>query len=170
MNVQAVEKGKGTTKKITITNDKGRFSKDKIEEMVANAEKARQEDDVALKKVEAKNGLESSTYGLRNTLNDENVKSKMPPEDQAKIKEAVDSTITWLQNNQNAEAEEFSKKQKELEAVFHPIMQKFYQQGGQMPPGAQGFPPGAGGFPPGTGGMGGQGTGGGQQPTVDEVD
>jgi len=49
-----------------------------------------------LKKVEAKNGLESSAYGLRNTLNDEQVKSKMPQEDQTKIKEAVDTTITWL--------------------------------------------------------------------------
>jgi len=41
LNVTAVEKGKGTTKKITITNDKGRFSKEKIEEMVSSAEKAR---------------------------------------------------------------------------------------------------------------------------------
>jgi len=45
LNVTAVEKGKGTTKKITITNDKGRFSKEKIEEMVSNAEKARQDDE-----------------------------------------------------------------------------------------------------------------------------
>jgi len=36
-----LKREKGTTKKITITNDKGRFSKEKIEEMVSNAEKAR---------------------------------------------------------------------------------------------------------------------------------
>jgi len=38
MNVTAVEKGKGTIQKITITNDKARFSKEQVEQMVKDAE------------------------------------------------------------------------------------------------------------------------------------
>merc|ERR1711922_76378 len=39
LNVSAVEKGSGKQEKITITNDKGRLSKEDIEKMVNDAEK-----------------------------------------------------------------------------------------------------------------------------------
>merc|ERR1711964_789161 len=39
LNVSAVEKGSGKIEKITITNDKGRLSKDDIDKMVRDAEK-----------------------------------------------------------------------------------------------------------------------------------
>merc|ERR1711874_966451 len=39
LNVSAVEKAGGKTEKITITNDKGRLSKEEIEKMVNEAEK-----------------------------------------------------------------------------------------------------------------------------------
>merc|ERR1712018_917066 len=39
LNVSAVEKSTGKENKITITNDKGRLSKDEIERMVKEAEK-----------------------------------------------------------------------------------------------------------------------------------
>ena len=39
LNVSAVEKSTGKENKITITNDKGRLSKEEIEKMVDDAEK-----------------------------------------------------------------------------------------------------------------------------------
>mmetsp|Transcript_9345 Transcript_9345/g.8799 ORF Transcript_9345/g.8799 Transcript_9345/m.8799 type:complete len:203 (+) Transcript_9345:960-1568(+) len=39
LSVNAVEKGTGTTESITITNDKGRLSKEEIEAMIKDAEK-----------------------------------------------------------------------------------------------------------------------------------
>lgn len=39
LNVTAADKSTGKQNKITITNDKGRLSKDEIEKMVADAEK-----------------------------------------------------------------------------------------------------------------------------------
>lgn len=45
LNVSAVDKGTGKTNKITITNDKGRLSKEDIERMVNDAEKYKNEDD-----------------------------------------------------------------------------------------------------------------------------
>merc|ERR1712165_420466 len=44
LNVSALEKGTGKAEKITITNDKGRLSKEEIEKMVADAEKFKGED------------------------------------------------------------------------------------------------------------------------------
>ena len=64
----------GTKNKITITNDKGRLSKDEIERMVQEAEKYKAEDEEAVKKVEAKNALENYAYNMRNTIKDDKVR------------------------------------------------------------------------------------------------
>ena len=48
LNVSALEKGTGKTQKITITNDKGRLSKEEIEKMVSEAEKFKEEDEKKL--------------------------------------------------------------------------------------------------------------------------
>ena len=49
----------GQKNKITITNDKGRLSKDEIERMVQEAEKYKAEDEDARKRIDAKNALEN---------------------------------------------------------------------------------------------------------------
>merc|ERR1712127_1054310 len=51
LNVSACDKATGKSEKITITNDKGRLSKEEIEKMVADAEKYKDEDDKLRKKV-----------------------------------------------------------------------------------------------------------------------
>jgi L1 cell adhesion molecule like protein len=68
MNVSALCKTTGKTEKITITNNKGRLSKEDIERLVKEAEKYKSEDEIIKKKVEAKNALENYTYSIRNTL------------------------------------------------------------------------------------------------------
>ena len=44
----------------------------------------------------------------------------------------------WLDDNQEAEKEDYEKKQKETEKIINPIMQKVYQASGGAPPGADG--------------------------------
>ena len=56
LNVSAVDKSSGKQEKITITNDKGRLSKEDIEKMVADAEKFKAEDDKQKERIAAKNG------------------------------------------------------------------------------------------------------------------
>ena len=68
MNVSALCKSTGKTEKITITNNKGRLSKEDIERLVKEAEKYKTEDEIIKKKIDAKNGLENYTYSIRNTL------------------------------------------------------------------------------------------------------
>ena len=45
MNVSAADKGTGKSSKITITNEKGRLSKDEIERMVNEGEKFKTDDE-----------------------------------------------------------------------------------------------------------------------------
>merc|ERR1712187_1093562 len=57
---------------------------------------------------------------------DEDAKVK----DKEELEEAVKETLDWLDENDDAEVEEFEEKQKELEGIANPIISKVYQQGG----------------------------------------
>ncbi|KDP44975.1 hypothetical protein JCGZ_01475 [Jatropha curcas] len=130
LNVSAEDKTTGQKNKITITNDKGRLSKEEIEKMVQEAEKYKSEDEEHKKKVEAKNALENYAYNMRNTIKDEKISSKLAAADKKKIEDAIDQAIQWLDSNQLAEADEFEDKMKELESICNPIIAKMYQGAG----------------------------------------
>merc|ERR1712193_204473 len=149
LNVSAEDKTTGVKNKITITNDKGRLSSEEIERLVQEAEKYKAEDEAHKKKVDAKNGLENYAYNMKNTINDDKVKDKIDEADKKKIEDAIEETINWLDNNQLAEIDEFEDKQKELEGICNPIIQKMYAAAGGDPGGMPGGMPdmGAGGMP-----------------------
>merc|ERR1719327_1950312 len=77
LNVSALEKGTGKAEKITITNDKGRLSKEEIEAMVSEAEKYKDEVDKQKEGVAAKNGLESYIFNLKSSLDTAEIKAKL---------------------------------------------------------------------------------------------
>ncbi|KAG5323236.1 HSP7D protein, partial [Acromyrmex charruanus] len=158
LNVSAIEKSTGKENKITITNDKGRLSKEDIERMVNEAEKYRSEDEQQRERISAKNALESYCFNMKSTMEDDKVKDKIEASDKEKVLSKCNEVISWLDANQLAEKEEFADKQKELEALCNPIVTKLYQSGG-VP----------GGFP-GAGGAGANPGAGGAGPTIEEVD
>jgi len=160
LNVSAEDKTTGKKNKITITNDKGRLSKEEIERMVQEAEKYKSEDEEVKRKVEARNALENYAYNMRNTVRDEKIASKLPAEDRKKIEDTIEDAIKWLDGNQLAEAEEFEDKVKELEGICNPIISKMYQGAG----GAAGMDEDAPSGGAGTGGGSGAG------PKIEEVD
>ncbi|PPD66701.1 hypothetical protein GOBAR_DD36424 [Gossypium barbadense] len=161
LNVSAEDKTTGQKNKITITNDKGRLSKEEIEKMVQEAEKYKSEDEEHKKKVEAKNALENYAYNMRNTIKDEKIGSKLSPDDKKKIEDAIDAAINWLDANQSAEADEFEDKMKEIESLCNPIIAKMYQGGAGPDMGHAGGM--ADDVPPSRGG-------GGAGPKIEEVD
>merc|ERR1712096_350080 len=85
------------------------------------------------KKVQAKNELENFAYSLRNMLDDEKMKSVISDEDKEKVNKAISETIDWVDNNPNAELEEFEAKKKELEDLWKPIITNAYQSSGGAP-------------------------------------
>ncbi|KAG9455902.1 hypothetical protein H6P81_000410 [Aristolochia fimbriata] len=167
LNVSAEDKTAGVKNKITITNDKGRLSKEDIEKMVKEAERYKAEDEEVKKKVEAKNALENYAYSMRNTVRDEKFAGKLPAADKEKIEKAIDGAIQWLDGNQLAEVEEFEDKLKELEGICNPIIAKLYRGGAGADAGIAGM--GGGGMPNGYGGSHGS-TGSGAGPKIEEVD
>ena len=131
LNVSAVEKGSGKQEKITITNDKGRLSKEEIDRMVNDAEKFKDEDDKQKERISAKNSLESYIFNLKSTLDQDQVKTKLSEVDISSARKELDSTLAWLDQNQLGEKEEYQEKQRELENSLKKLMEKLYQGGGQ---------------------------------------
>merc|ERR1712073_110513 len=167
LNVSAADKSTGKQNKITITNDKGRLSKEEIERMVNDAEKFKDEDAKQKDRISAKNGLESYCFNMKTTIDDEKMADKISADDTKLITDKCDDAIKWLDANQLAEVEEFQEKQKEVEAVCNPIITKLYQSAGGAGMPDMGGMPGAGGMP---GGGAAPGGGSGSGPTIEEVD
>ena len=122
LSVSAKEEGTGKTEKITIVNDKGRLSKDEIEEMVKRAEEYKEADEQRKLTIEARNALENSLYNVRNSLRD--AETDGAKEAWKTIEPLVNEGIKWLEDNQEASAEEYTDKRKELEEVINPILAK----------------------------------------------
>ena len=150
LNVTAVEKSTGKNNKIVITNDKGRLSKDDIDRLVKEAEKFKDEDNKVKDRIEAKNSLEQYGYQVRQTIKDEKLKDKFSEDEKKQIETKVDEVLKWVNDNPAASKEEYDAKQKEIETIFNPIMQKIYQQAGGAPGGMPNF----GGAHPGAGASG----------------
>merc|ERR1711988_1237259 len=161
LNVSATDKSTGKENKITITNDKGRLSKEDIEKMVNEAEKYKAEDEKQRERISAKNGLESYCFNMKSTMDEEKVKSAISDSDKKKVEDKCDECIKWLDANQMAEKDEYEEKQKEVEQVCNPIIQNLYQGAGGGAPGGMpggmpggGMPGGPGAPPPSSGGSG----------------
>jgi len=167
LNVSAMDKSTGKENKITITNDKGRLSKEDIEKMVNEAEKYKAEDEQQRERISAKNGLESYCFQMKATMDEEKVKAAIADADKKIINDKCDDCIKWLDANQTAEKDEFEDKQKELEQIFNPIISKLYSGAGGAPGGDGGMP---GGMPGGAPGGGAPSGAGGAGPTIEEVD
>jgi L1 cell adhesion molecule like protein len=109
LNVSASEKSSGKSEKITITNDKGRLSKEDIERMVEEAERYKQEDDLVKEKIEAKNKMEEQLYQVKSKANDEKdegVKSLLG--------EIIKKYDDWLFENPMESKEVYEEKTKEM--------------------------------------------------------
>jgi len=136
LQVAAADKATGKNEKITISNDRGSLSQEEIDRMVREAEEFEEEDKKVREKVEARNGLESLAYNLRNQINDEEkLANKLDEDDKSIIDEAVKEVIEWLDENPSAEKEDYEEKQKELQNKANPIISKVYQggEGGEAP-------------------------------------
>lgn len=130
LQVSAEDKASGKAEKITITAEKGRLSEDDIERMVQEAEEFAEEDKRTKQKVDARNAFEGYCYNLKNSLDDEEkgIADKISEEEKESLDEAIKEALEWLDDNEEAEKEDFEAKQKELEGVANPIMQQAYAQ------------------------------------------
>lgn len=130
LKVEATDKGTGKSESITITNDKGRLSKEDIDRMVEEAEKYAQQDAELRAKIESRNSLENYAHTLKNQLKDETetgLGSKLSDEDKESLDDAVKETLEFIEDNfDSATSEEFEEQKQKLIDVATPITSKLY--------------------------------------------
>ena len=137
LEVTAKEESTGKTNNIKITNDKGRLSKEQIEEMVKAAERFKEEDEKLKLVVEAKNDLENYLYGVRNSMSS---KGDVAPPNFDEVKKELDPIVEeglkWFEENPKETAEVYKNKQKEYTDKIQPLLLKL-----QNAPPPEGFDP-----------------------------
>ena len=130
LNVSAVEKSTNKENKITITNDKGRLSQEDIDQMVADAEKYKHEDENEMLRIEKRNELDSTLYtflAMDNVKNDESLKSKL------------EGIRSWLDISQDADVSAFDEKISEVKELCKDLGT---DESGNMPGNMSGNMPG----------------------------
>lgn len=138
LNVSASDKSTGKKEKIVITNDKGRLSKEQIEEMIKDAERLKDEDDRNMKRIEAKNKLETYIYGWRSQTENKEVADKLGETGLETINRCVKETQEWLDANTSATTEEFENKLSECETALKTFAEQLYaNSNGQSEPQTQ---------------------------------
>ncbi len=79
-----------------------------------------QEDKKVKDRIDSRNGLEGYCYNLKNMLEDDEkgLADKLSEEEKETIEKAVQETLDWVDENQEADAEDFKEKQKEIGACL----------------------------------------------------
>jgi len=131
LNVAAEDKGTGSVEKITITNDKGRLSEEQIEKMIREAEEFADEDRITKEKVDARNAFDNYLHSMRTAIDGQGdnpgLGEKMDEDEKESVMDAIKDGSDWLASNPDADGEEVKEKQKEIEGICSPIVQKYYQ-------------------------------------------
>jgi L1 cell adhesion molecule like protein len=118
LSVSASEKSTGKSNKITITNDKGRLSKEDIDRMVEEAEKYKNEDAEVRNRIDAKNRMEEQIYSAKKSievLNDDDKKQA------TKILKVYED---WHSDNSTATKDEYDAQSKKMMEELAPLMSK----------------------------------------------
>ena len=126
LSIHASDLNTGSTKSLTITSDKkGRLSDEEIERMVAEAEEYAAQDELEQKTVEAKNKLEGYLYSLKQS---QSSLQNLSEDDKNTLSSTVADALSWLEQQTTGDTtkEQYENKQKEVEDIANPIIQKAY--------------------------------------------
>lgn len=124
LSVSAVDKSTGKSNKITITNDKGRLSKEEIERMINEAKQYEAEDEKQRQRIAARNQLEHYIFSVKQALNEDN--GKLSEQDRKQALEMCEQTLQWIDNNSLADTDEFTYRLQEAQKICSPIMSKLH--------------------------------------------
>lgn len=128
LNVTALDKANNKTKNITITNNRGRFTEEQINDMIAKAKQFEEEDNKKKMAIESKNDLESYIHSVKRSVQDEQNATKIDTETKTSILNMCDELSNFVDNNQNEDKETYELKRKTLEDLWNPVAVKLYSQ------------------------------------------
>jgi len=124
LQVSAKDKGSGATKEYTITTEKGRLSEAEIERLKQEAVDFAEEDQAAKERVVERNALEALALSVRRQLREDAESAAGSGADADAVEEAIQDTLDWLDENQEADADDFRERRQELEDATASLFQR----------------------------------------------
>jgi len=121
LEVTAEDSKSNTKAKIQITNEKGRLSQADIEKMLEDADKYKDEDDLALEEFVAKTALKDSIAKSKEMM--EQIDQKLVTKrDRERVKKTLEEIEDWLVHaGLKGGKEDFEAQQKELQSAMNAI-------------------------------------------------
>jgi len=108
----AASVGDGPGETLTIKRDKGRLTDEDIQRMVDEAEQFKEQDEALRKVIDAKNSLENTLYGAKNSL-DEEAGKNLDDAIKDDIRSRVNDDISWLEaQTSSTTVEEYEERTK----------------------------------------------------------
>ncbi|KAH9281495.1 Heat shock cognate 70 kDa protein [Echinococcus granulosus] len=117
LHVSKVERSTKKQNGITIFNYKGRLSEEEIEQMLAEAEKFKQEDDKERSRVAALNALVDCIYSIKRKLEKEDIKQKISEKYRQTLLAKCEEMIKWTDTKKQATKEEYEEMRKHFEGA-----------------------------------------------------
>lgn len=116
LNISAHEDvGGARTKNIRIKSDKGHLSRADIDEMVAEAERYREQDELAQERMMARNSLESYVLGVKQALRPAlSYRQKINYSDRKCLMAKCGQMLKWLETNWLADVDELEERKSEM--------------------------------------------------------
>jgi len=128
LQVTASEESSCKSKKMTITNDKGRLSSDEISKMIEEAEKFADEDKEIRESIESKNSFENYIYQVKGTMDDDVIKEKMGEKKVEILSNIIMDGLQWLGDNEKCSKIDCDKKRSDMEKIVLPIFTSLYKK------------------------------------------
>lgn len=128
MNIEASEKGSGKRENITITNDKGRLTKDDIEKMIQESETFKMEDELIKETIEIRSELETLLYQTKSQIEKKETKDILTDLEIKEVSDKSDEMIQWLEDNMEETKETYIEKRDMFNTSIQNIMSKIYSE------------------------------------------
>ena len=127
LNVSAMEESTGKSRNITITNDKGRLSKEEIQKKIDEAEKFAESDKKIAERITAKNQFEQTLFSAKHQADSSELKDKLSEDQHKSINELFKEYSHWIEENgESSTADEIREKEKEVQQKLSPIFASVY--------------------------------------------
>jgi heat shock protein 1/8 len=124
MSVEATEESTNKQNKILIENKRGRLNDSDIDKMLKESERYREKDLMTMKKIEARNKLDSYISSVKNSLDTSEIKIKLGEEKYADVNKIIDDIENWFDESEDITSitkDDYDNKYKELENYLIPI-------------------------------------------------
>merc|ERR1719240_2517779 len=100
--------------------------------MIREAEEFAEEDKLAKERIDARNAFDGYIHSMKSAIEgsgeNKGLGEKMDEDEKETIDDAIKDGQDWLSSNPEADAEEIKEKQKEIEGICSPIIQKYYRR------------------------------------------